>query len=152
MTVQTSDTRDQSVEDPYLAALDKHQDEPGYGWVEFAGVLLLMIATLSMILGLAAVGNSHFIASHPRYILGTLHVWGWVGVIIGVLSLMAGFGVFVKSQLSRWGGVAVLALAAIAELLMIQSYPFWSLSIFALCIVAMYGLIAHGQKISSLQL
>jgi phosphatidylserine synthase len=74
-----------------------------------------------------------------------------VGVIIGLLAFAAGFGVFVNNQLSRWGGVVVLTVAAIAELLMIQSYPFWSLSMFALCILAMYGLIAHGQKISSVK-
>ena len=55
-------------------------------------------------------------------------------------------------QLSRWVGVIVLGIGAIVELLMIQTYPFWSLSLFALCILGMYGLIAHGNKISSLKL
>ena len=160
MAVQVSETRDRATEeaylasqaaDPYLAAQDRYRDDPGYGWVAFAGVLLLIIGTLSLILGFAALGNSHFIATHPRYILGSLHDRGWVGVIIGLLAFAAGFGVFVNNQLSRWGGVVVLTVAAIAELLMIQSYPFWSLSMFALCILAMYGLIAHGQKISSVK-
>jgi hypothetical protein len=99
----------------------------------FAGVLLLLAGGLSLIDGIAAIGNSHFFASHPRYILGSLHVWGWIGVIIGVVQLAAGFGILVKNQLSRWAGVVVLAGSAIAE---------------PLCILAMYGLVVHGHKIS----
>ena len=141
-----------SAEDPYLARVDLYRDDPGHGWVTFAGVLLLLAGTLSLIFGLAAVGNSRFVAGHPRYILGNAHVWGWIGVIIGVVQVAVGLGVFAKNQLSRWVGVIVLALSAPAELLTMPSYPFWSLSIFTLCILAMYGLIAHGEKISPLDL
>jgi len=126
----------------------RYRDDPGYGWVTFAGVLLLIHAVLSLIYGLAALGNSQFVASHPRYILGTLRTWGWIGVILGVTELIVGCGVLVKNQLSRRIGVLVLGLAAIVELLMVQTYPFWSLSLFAVAIVAMYGLIAHGEKTS----
>jgi hypothetical protein len=55
--------------------------------------------------------------------------------------------VFVKNQLSRWAGVIVLGANAIAQMLMIQAYPFWSLALFTLDIVAIYGLIAYGQRI-----
>ena len=34
---------------------------------------------------------------------------------------------------------------------MMPAYPWWSLCIFTLDILAIYGLIAHGKKISSLQ-
>ena len=56
---------------------------------------------------------------------------------------------FVKNQFSRWIGVVVLGGNAIAQLLMIPAYPFWSLSIFTLDILAIYGLIAYGKRISS---
>jgi len=151
MAVQEPRTHEPSVEVPLAqyAPEDKYRDDPGYGWVMFAGVLLLIVGMLSLIYGLAAVGNSHFVAGHPRYIIGTLHTWGWIGVILGVLELTVGFGVFVKNQLSRWVGVCVLGVAAIVELLRVQTYPLWSLSLFALAILAMYGLIAHGDKIST---
>jgi len=57
--------------------------------------------------------------------------------------------VFVKNQFSRWVGVIVLGLNAIVQLMMIPAYPFWSLSIFTLDILAIYGLIAYGKRISS---
>ena len=55
---------------------------------------------------------------------------------------------FVKNQFARWGGVLILSLDAIAQLLMMPAYPFWSLSLFAVDIVAIYGLIAYGKQIA----
>jgi hypothetical protein len=124
-------------------------DDRGYGWVAFAGVLLLMLGALNFIEGLAAIGNSHFFANNTHYIVGNLNTWGWVVLCIGVLEWAVGVGVFVKNQLSRWTGVVVLCANAIAQLLMIPAYPFWSLSVFTLDVLAIYGLIAYGKRISS---
>ena len=126
-------------------------EDRGYGWVMFAGVLLLILGTLNFIEGLAAIGNAHFFVHNTHYIAGSLNTWGWVVLIIGVIQWAVGCGVFVKNQFSRWAGVVILSLNAIVQLMMIPAYPFWSLSIFTLDILAIYGLIAYGKKISSLQ-
>jgi hypothetical protein len=68
---------------------------------------------------------------------------------IGVLEWLVGLGVFVKNQFARWTGVVVLAGNAIGQLLMMPAYPFWSLSIFALDILAIYGLSAYGKRITA---
>lgn len=130
--------------DAYVA-----DDERGYGWVAFAGTLLLIVGTLNFIEGLAAIGNSHFFANNTHYIFGNLKTWGWIVLCIGVIEWLVGVGVFVKNQFSRWVGVVVLSLNSIAQLLMIPAYPFWSLTVFTLDILAIYGLIAYGKRISS---
>ena len=56
---------------------DYADDDRGYGWVVFAGVLLLMVGTLNFIEGIAAIGNSHFFANNTHYIIGSLKTWGW---------------------------------------------------------------------------
>lgn len=121
----------------------------GYGWVAFAGVLLLMVGTLNVIEGIAAIGHAHFFAANANYITGSLRTWGWFVLCIGVLELAIGFGVFVKNQFARWTGVFVLSGNAVVQLLMIPAYPFWSLSIFALDILAIYGLVAYGDRIGA---
>ena len=126
-------------------------DDRGYGWVVFAGVLLLILGTLNFIEGLAAIGNAHFFVHNTHYIAGSLNTWGWVVLCVGVVEWAVGCGVFVKNQFSRWAGVGILSINAIVQLMMIPAYPFWSLSIFTLDILAIYGLIAYGKKISSLQ-
>ena len=44
----------------------------------------------------------------------------------------------------RWFGITVAGLNAIAALLSIPAYPFWSLAIFALDVIVIYGLAAYG--------
>ena len=62
-------------------------DDRGYGWVIFAGVLLLMIGTINFIMGLAAIGNAHFFVANAHYVAGSLNTWGWVVLCIGLLEL-----------------------------------------------------------------
>jgi hypothetical protein len=42
----------------------------------------------------------------------------------------------------------ILGLGSIATLLMMPAYPFWSLCIFAIQILAIYGLVASGDRIA----
>ncbi len=50
------------------SSANSYDDERGYGWVAFAGVLLLISGTLNVIEGLAAIGNSHFFVANTHYI------------------------------------------------------------------------------------
>lgn len=126
-----------------------YEDHRGSGWVAFAGVLLLILGTMNLIEGIAAIGNAHFFVQNAHYVFANLNTWGWIVLCIGAVQLAVGVGVFARNQLSRWAGVIVLSVNAIAQLLMIPAYPFWSLSLFALDILAIYGLIAYGKRISS---
>lgn len=80
---------------------------------------------------------------------GSLQPWGWVLVCVGLAEWWVGATVFLESRFSRLVGVVVLALNAIAQLLFIRAYPFWSLAIFGVNVVAIYGLLAYGNRISS---
>ena len=126
---------------------DYSDPDRGYGWVAFAGVLILMLGTLNFIEGLAAIGNSKFFVNGQHYIIGSLKTWGWFALCLGVLQLAVGLGVFVQNQFARWTGVVVLAGNAIVQMLMIPAYPFWSLSLFTLDVLALYGLVAYGHRI-----
>lgn len=130
------------------AGNDHHvvDDDRGFGWVMFAGLLLLMLGPLDLIEGGAETGNAQSFTANAHYITGSLKTWGWIVLCIGVLELVVGVGVFSKNQLSRWVGVVVLAGQAIVQRQMIPAYPFWSLSILTLDILAIYGLIAYGKR------
>src|SRR3954467_4911943 len=124
------------------------EDDRGYGWVVFAGVLLLTLGTLNTIEGIAAIGNANFFVHGNDYMFASLNTWGWITLIIGVSQLLVGLGIFAKNQFARWVGVLVLSLNAIVQLLMIPAYPFWSLAIFAIDFLAIYGLCAYGSRIT----
>jgi hypothetical protein len=125
-----------------------YEEERGEGWVLFAGVLLLTLGVFNMIDGIAAINRAHFYVANAHYVFGDLRAWGWVVLFLGVIQILVGLGIFARNQLARWTGVAVLALNALAQLFMMPSYPFWALSVFAVDIVALYGLVAYGNRIA----
>jgi hypothetical protein len=123
-----------------------YEESPGYGWVLFAGTMLLLLATLNLIDGIAAVSNSKFFTAHATYIISSLKTYGWVLIIIAIAQALIGLGVWMQVKSIRWFGVAIAALNAIVQLVFIPAYPFWSLTLFTLDILVIYGLIAHGAR------
>jgi hypothetical protein len=112
----------------------------------FAGVLLLVSGFWNLIYGIAAIANSHVFVANAHYVFGNLRAWGWVTLIFAILLLIAGGGIMVGNQMARWFGVVVLGLNLIEQMFSIPSYPFWSLTIIALDVVALYGLCAYGSR------
>jgi hypothetical protein len=114
------------------------------GWWLFAGVLLFIAGVLNVVYGIAAIGDSGFFEDN-EYIVSSLNTWGWVHLIIGVLELVAAFSLFSGGEFGRWFGIVMASLNAIAALLAIPAYPFWSLAVFALAIIIIYKL-AEGPE------
>ena len=117
------------------------------GWWVFAGVLLLVAGVLNIIWGIAAIGDAKFFTEHGTFIISGLHTWGWITLIIGVLELIAAFSLFTGGEFGRWFGIFVGAVNAMAALLSIPAYPFWSLAIFALSIIIVYKL-TEGPEVT----
>ena len=117
----------------------------GYGLVLYAAILLLIVGVFNLIDGIAAVANSHVFVTDAHYVFANLRTWGWITLILGVLQVLAAFGVLAGNQVARWFAVAVLVLNAIDQLFFLPSYPFWSLVIIALDVIALYGLCAYGS-------
>jgi hypothetical protein len=122
-------------------------DERGEGWLTFAGVMLMVVAVLNIIDGIAAISSSRFFISGAKFVISDLKTWGWVVLVLGVVQILIAFGIWSRNQLARWAGILIVALNAIAQLLMMPSYPFWSLTIFAVDVLILYGLAAYGGKL-----
>ena len=135
-----------STTQPARGAGGRRAEGRGYGLVFFASVLLVIVGCFNLIYGIAAVANSHVFTANAHYVFGSLRTWGWITLIIGVLQLLAAAGVLAGNQLARWFAVAVLGLSAIDQMFFIPAYPFWSLTIIAMDVVALYGLCAYGSR------
>jgi hypothetical protein len=123
----------------------QHAEGGSYGLVVFAAILLAMIGCFNLLYGIAAIVNSHVFVANAHYVFGNLRAWGWITLIIGVMQLLAAAGAFSGNQVARWFVVAVLGLNAIDQMFFIAAYPFWSLTIIAMDVVAVSGLCAHGS-------
>jgi hypothetical protein len=115
------------------------------GRTVFAAILLMIAGVLNIIYGIAAIGDSKFFTEHGQYIISSLHTWGWIVLILGVLELVAAFSLFSGGEFGRWFGIFIAALNSMGALLTIPNNPFWSLAIFALSIIVIYKL-AEGPE------
>jgi hypothetical protein len=118
----------------------------GGGWITFAGVMIVIVAILNIIDGIAAISKSSFFIGDARYIVSDLKTWGWIVLLIGVVQLFVAFGIWAGNQVARWTGIVIVSVNAIAQLLFIPSYPFWALAIFSLDVLVLYGLAAYGGR------
>jgi hypothetical protein len=109
-------------------------------------VMLLVLGCTNTVEGVAAVSGSHFFVNRAEYVFGDLSSWGWVIWVIGVAQGLTGVAVLFKRQVARWLGVAFAFGNALAQLLMIQAYPFWSLALLSLDILVIYGLVVYGGR------
>ena len=116
----------------------------GAGWVLFAGIMIALVGVLNVIYGIAAIGDSRFFIGDATYILSGLNTWGWILLILGATQFIAAYSIWKGGETGRWFGIGVASLNAIAALMSISAYPFWSLAVFTLDILVIYGLAAYG--------
>jgi hypothetical protein len=118
----------------------------GSGLLIFASVLLGVLGLFNLLDGIAAIANSHIFVGNAHFVVGDLRAWGWVMAIFGGVQLLAALGVFMGNQVARWFAVAVVALNTLGQMFFIPAYPFWSLMIIAVDVVALWGLCAYGGR------
>ena len=116
------------------------------GWWVFAATLLLIGGVLNIIWGIAAISDARFFLAEQEFIISSLHTWGWITLILGVLQLVAAFSLYSGGGFGRWFGMLAAALTAISALLSLPAYPFWSLCIFALAIIVLYELAKAPER------
>jgi len=121
-------------------------DGEGYWMIVFAAMLLGLVGIFNLIDGIAAIASSHIFIANAHYVIGDLRAWGWVALILGVLQVLAAIGVLAGNQAARWFAVAVIGLNAIGQMFFSPGYPFWSLMIIAVDVVALWGLCAYGSR------
>jgi hypothetical protein len=118
----------------------------GVGSALFVGILLLVAGVLNIIYGIAAVGDANFFVNDTQYVFSSLHTWGWITIILGVIQLTGAFSLFAGNVYGRVIGIAAATLGAVGALLDVGgAHPWWSLGIFAICLICIHGLIVLGE-------
>jgi hypothetical protein len=118
----------------------------GAGRAAFAAILLVIAGALNIIYGIGAVSDANFYSNNTQYVFSSLHTWGWITIILGVIQLTGGFSLIAGNVYGRVIGITAASLGAIGALLSVGgAYPFWSLGIFALCVIVLHGIVVYGE-------
>ena len=120
------------------------------GWAGFAGVMLIIIGVFDVIQGLVALFNDEFFVVTEEWVFEfDITAWGWIQLILGVILIASGIGIFSGNVAARTVGVIIAGLAAIVNFAWLPYYPVWSIIVIAICISVIWALTAHGRDIAS---
>ena len=123
-----------------------YDSDTGPAWVMFAGIMILVVGILNTIGGIAAIDSAHVYAGDAAYVFGSLSMWGWVILIIGIAQLFAAFSIWSGGAYGAWVGVISATANSIAQLFFLPAFPLWSLAIFGVDLLVIYGLVAYGGQ------
>jgi hypothetical protein len=122
---------------------------PVSGWaiggIAFAATVLTIVGVFQVITGLAAIFDDDFYVVTQNYAFDLdTSAWGWIHLLLGILLVVTGWGLFSRSA---WAGVTaifVASLSAVANFFFIPYYPFWSILMIALAIWVIWAITRPG--------
>jgi hypothetical protein len=119
------------------------------GWWVFAGIMLGIVGVLNLVWGIAAISNSKFFTPDSVYVVSSLHTWGWITLIIGVIEIGAAFSLISGGGYGRVIGIIAATIGAIDALAGTGATPFWSIGVFALCVTVIYQLCKSSDAVAT---
>lgn len=115
----------------------------------FAGVLMLISATFEVLQGASAIANDDLYAAGSDYLYQLdMTAWGWVHLVIGVLTAVVGVGVLAGRSWAWLGGIIIVSLAMLTNFAALPNYPLWSLVVIAFNALIIWALcmqVAHRR-------
>jgi len=119
----------------------------GEGWLLYSAVILGIMGIVRIFDGLWAFKyDDDFPQIQTILFEKDLATYGWIWIILGVLLLVAAFGIVARNQFARWFGVLVASLSAIGAMTWIPYQPVWAFVHVTLAVLVIWGLLVHGER------
>jgi hypothetical protein len=116
-------------------------------WIAFAGVMMLILGSLDVIWGLAAIVNDEVVVvgGHGALIFD-LTAWGWIQMLLGLVIGFTGLGLLTGNELARVLAVGLLAVNAVLQVVWFPAAPLWAFLMIILDVVIIYQLISNWAE------
>ena len=116
----------------------------GRGWITFAGLMLIVAGTMDFLNGLYAL-DAQDTAFDALFWGNNLEAWGWFYIVVGVILVAAGIGVFMRAPWAVVTGIFAGCIGAVINMFWIFSYPIASLILVTLNILVVHALTTYGE-------
>jgi hypothetical protein len=111
----------------------------------------VIAGTLNAIYGLVAVINDDWVVwTNSSSLYVDISNWGWVHLVVGLIVLASGVGVFSGNVLARTVGVIAATISLIVNFFFIPAYPIWALTVITIDVLVIWALTAHGAEMRRL--
>jgi hypothetical protein len=119
------------------------------GWIVFAATMMIIVGGLNAFQGLVALVNDDWIGWNRdtgNAVVLDISQWGWVHLLVGILLVLAGFGVLSGNILARLVGIVIAAISLVTNFFYLPVYTFWALIIILIDIFVIWALTVHGGE------
>lgn len=119
------------------------------GWTIYAAVWMWILGFFHALAGLAAILEDEILVATPQYLLQfDVTTWGWIHMVLGIVTLLAGFAVFSGAVWARTVGVTIAFLSVLAIFAWLPYYPIWGFAMLAANAFVIWALTVHGRDIA----
>ncbi len=121
------------------------------GWTYFAAFMMILVGAFHAFAGLVAVIDDAFYETPSDYFLEfNASTWGWIHLILGIVIVLAGFGLFSGAVWARTVGVILALISAIAAFAWLPWHPVMAVVLIAIAVSVIWALTAHGRDVTGL--
>jgi hypothetical protein len=114
----------------------------------FAGIMMIIMGAWWIITGIVAIAEDSFFAVTQEWVFEfDVTAWGWIHLILGIVILAAGFGLFTAQVWARTVGVIISSISALVAFAWMPYYPIWGIIFVAVSVAVIWALTAHGRDI-----
>jgi hypothetical protein len=120
------------------------------GVVVFAATMLLMVGGLQAMEGFVAILRDEYYLVTRNGLLVTVDytMWGWVHLVVGLLAIAAGLGIFFAMMWARVLGIVIAVVSVLINIAFLPAYPVWISILIAMDVVCIYALATHGREVA----
>jgi amino acid permease len=122
------------------------------GWTYFAGFMMIMLGFWHTIAGLSAVIKDNVYAlgqvGDGYFLKFNVTTWGWIHLVLGIVIILAGFGLFAGAVWARIIGVILAILSGLAAFAWLPYEPFWGVLLIAVAVSVIWALTVHGRDVT----
>jgi hypothetical protein len=122
------------------------------GWIAFAGSMMVLLGLFHAMAGLAGILGDEAMVSTRNYIFTfDTTVWGWIHLLGGLLTVVAGGFVFSGAVWARTIGVLIALASAVGTFAYLPTSPVWAIAILAVDVTIIWALTLHGRDFADTQ-
>jgi hypothetical protein len=127
---------------------EKQTSGAAMGWATFAAVMLGLGGCFAILAGIAGIAEDEILVRGADYTFAfDTTTWGWIHLLLGIVLIASGLGIFSGSIAARSVGVIVAVISAVVNFMWIPYYPVWSITVIAIDLAVIWALTAHGRDL-----
>jgi hypothetical protein len=116
------------------------------GWILFAGIMMVLIGTMTAINGLRAmIADEQYLVTNEAVVAFDLSAWGFIHLVEGIIVVLAAFALIRGAVWARFVAAILAGVTAISYIGFIDAAPFWSIAVIGICVIVIYSVCTMGK-------